>query len=77
MSLKSGVRTDVPHTDRSGVDFIYLKVLSGGPVNIYKGVSPEYWKFSETYMVFDNLSSGKLSLKSESDTELELYLAWA
>ncbi len=76
MSLRAGIRTDVPRTDESGVDFIYIKVLSGGPVRIYKGVSPECWSFSDTYMVFNNHSSGKLSLKSGPDTEVELYLAW-
>lgn len=74
MDLAAGVAEDVP-TTTEGVSLIYMKVLSGGPVQLYRNLSPEYWTFSDTWLMLEVTDVQRVAVKADVATTLMVYVA--
>lgn len=74
LSLSAGRKTDLL-TSAAEESLIYIKVKSGGPVQVYKDLSPEYWTFSNTWLMFEMSDISRIALKALVDTEVFVFIA--
>ena len=76
ITLEAGVKADVlDHVNE--LDLVYVRVNKGGPVQIYKDLSPEYWTFSDTWLAFELDSVSRIALKATVETEVYIHTASA
>jgi hypothetical protein len=74
ISLTSATKTEIK-TNISAIEFIHL-YISGDSANVsvFKGNSPESWEFDNTFLTFSVDSISSVSLQSDADTTVEVFL---
>lgn len=74
ISLTAGVKTEIK-TNISTIEFVYVHITGDATdVSIYQGNSPELWGFDDTFMVFGITGLSAVSLMSDADTTVEVFL---
>ena len=75
ITLAAGVKQDILPAVTTELAMVYIKVKTGGPVQIYKDFSPEYWTFSDTWMAWDLTNAIRVALKSAVASTVSVYIA--
>jgi len=76
LTLSPNVRTTLPFTFNN-VELLYVRCVLGGPVYVYRNLSPEHWTVKDTFFVLGLSDCYKISVKSDVATTLTIYAAGA
>lgn len=75
-TISIGTTRTTVDTAITDIQFIYAKVTGdAATVNLYKNMSPEWWEFDNTILLYDLSDCDTISFKADASTTLYLYIA--
>jgi len=74
LTLPANIKTLVP-LSFTDVKLLYIRCDTGGPVQVYRNLSPEYWTFADTFFVIELSDCYRVCVKASVATTLTIYAA--
>lgn len=75
ISLAADTKT-LLYTNLSTVELLYIRRTGdSADIQLYRGSSPEYWTFNDTFMAFAMAETEELYVEATAATTLLVYLA--
>ena len=76
LEFVSSARRRTLQANTSDVKFLYIVAPDGNdvPVRVFKNLSPEYWTFTERFIMFEVANCTGVSFSSDSDVKLNILV---